>query len=243
MLNKKVGSFLSHPGWQGAGVLVALMGVFVTLIFSCNPTPQLEKKAEPRRLKQNKAIDKPKSFLTKSNKNRQYREFDLVKTIPFRASIISPSNIPVFSVYDEKTKKYKLSKNVSIGDFIIFEIHSFANNAPLQNLRHQLGYIHNKIFTADSSTNITAIVSATGVPTVNGSVSLFFNDTVKLQYAGYKWFTRKVNLKKFTRKELPNKQHASWVYQGGVTLGDLPANYLSSFIIRFKVVSSNDETQ
>ena len=220
-------------------ILLTVIGGVVTLVFA--PIVVFEyqnfRVSSPHQEISNKAISSKKlSKQTNIGIEVINRKDRMIEKIPFGASLLSPDGISVLQVLKKEESKYTLTKNISAGDTIWFQIHSVANKAPLQNVTNKLVNLDNLEFDKDSSANITAIVSATGVPSVKGTVSLFFKDSVRLQYVGYQWHKKKIgeNHGENETSPLPNKQKGWVTIDSYASLGALPLNYRSNLLLKFK---------
>jgi uncharacterized repeat protein (TIGR01451 family) len=162
-----------------------------------------------------------------------------IATTAFASSLASPTGIPVLKVLNGSS--YSQSKSVSSGDEIWFQIHSYGNGSVMNEINNQIENLDNRTFNNGSSENVWASISASNANTLNGSSTLYFNDDVRLEYAGYQWYVVESgeSTNKFT---LSNNQNGSLVIENGVSLGNLNNNARSNFLVKFNAVHTTSDT-
>lgn len=139
--------------------------------------------------------------------------------------------------HNNKWSGWSNHADVTKGDKVWFQIHSYANGGKVTNLVSKLENIDGKNFTAGQVKTVTSFIDASNASRINDSVALNFLSNVKLSYAGKKWA---IKLKGPTPeanehvKPLPYGQSGrAALSASGVRLGDLENDYRSNLLIFF----------
>lgn len=126
---------------------------------------------------------------------------------------------------------------VSKGDKLWFQLHSYANGGNVESLVSKLENIEGRSFLSGSTHQVSGFVDSASTVRINDSVSLTFKENVKVNYAGYKWATKL----KGPNPESDESVKALPLGQGGISalssagarLGNLSQDYRSNLLLFF----------